>query len=481
MTENLKTGLRTIHGGELGETEIQVLEGVYRLKKVTEIAEKIGEPESTVYRYINGLSGRTENIPKKYHYENRYLERLPNSTDLPIKFRLTSTGLRVIADYDIPTSSENVEEKVVTDSGESAEGDWEIRPHYITAKFLIRDSPDGWGRDAQFLDEEVEWEERVIKELPDGSVTEGRAIFYEGHRIELYERSVVVRWDFPGQVESPKVFWRRHREKMGDVVAFLESRFGIKLRSRPENREASISTQHWAHLDDIFAQMVVGNKEKWGDSEEGVLWMVRNERDEPVALVDTSPSDIDGEDGDVELEWVHPQEGKNHMDNVKDLLRWGSYYEITPKDFRDLKWLRENVDMFDSILDRLEELDGVKERLEELGDRVTENRQGLEEVASVVVDGFQEQREKIEGNRNQVRYLGRAVGGLQESVRSQGSSLEVQEVMMEQHEERLENHMEFMKEIHRKTLSYQLARILESFKDSVSSAVGKVREVFSWK
>jgi len=389
--QNLTTELTISPSGEdLSSTQHQVLQKVFDRTPVDDIADKFDVGTKTVYRILDGLKGEKKDVPKKYQVDKAYLKKVRGTS---LNYALNERGLRVLASRDPPSKSDNGgrDSEVTTrgkvdldeDLDSEAKVDWEIRPHYLVSKHELKRSPEGWGVESWFIDRSKVGQdvEVVEKQLPDGSTVEGRRVFYEGHKVELYENTVVVRLDFPEQRDPAKEAWGKYRRKLDEVVAWIEERFPLQVRSSPVNVEASISCQHWAHLENSFAEYVVD--EGISDSGEGVLFMVRNRRGEPMAVVDCST-------GRPEFEWIHEREAAHHLDNMKDLIMWGSYYEITPEDFSSLAWLRENVEMFEEVADRFVELGEVEDRQqsivgvqEDVSQRAADVDKVMEEVAGL--------------------------------------------------------------------------------------------------
>lgn len=391
----------------LSEDDFSVLKWIYERRSVDYMASKLDTKSRNVRRRINGLCGRTDGIPKKYHKENQFVQRLPRKYSGAIRFQLNWRGLEVISD-DIPhkNDSDNEEEDLELPDGNKSDQGERVRPHWLLSKHEIRDSPSGWGEELKVDEKRQVYTERQFKELPDGSEEEFITTYYDGYEVQLYRETVVVRVDFPESSFRPEVLWRKYRSRVREILSFVEDKFGLELVSRPEHVEACMRGQHWAEVDNLFADWLWSNRDDVGDDRDGLQFHVYDEEGDQMALVDASH-------GEPEFEWVHTQEAKAHMSNMKDLIMWGGYYEITPKDFKSLAWLRQNKAVFENVLDRLDDLEGLESRLEELEGELDLTRSQVEGL----VVSVRQVRSRIEGLESEVEDLGL-------SVKTQGSQIE---------------------------------------------------------
>ena len=346
----------------LDEDDFQVLQWINERKSIDYMALKLDTNSRNVRRRINGLCGRKEGIPNKYHKENQFVKKLPPKYSGAIKYQLNWRGLEVISD-DLPHKNVSKEDKIDLDPREPNKSDQgeKVRPHWLLSKHQIRDSPSGWGKELKVDEKRQVYTERQFKEMPDGSSEEYITTYYDGYEVQLYRETVVVRVDFPESRFRPEILWRKYRSRVREILGVVEDKFGLELISRPEHIEACMRGQHWAEVDNLFADWLWSNRDDVGDDREGLQFHVYDEEGDQMALVDASH-------GDPEFEWVHTQEAKAHMSNMKDLIMWGGYYEITPSDFKSLAWLRQNKGLFENVLDRLQDLEGLESRLDEVRD-----------------------------------------------------------------------------------------------------------------
>lgn len=342
---------------ELNQTQVDALTLIHERHGIDDITSDLNVSESKAYNILDGLKGDKEGIPKKWHVEKKYLEKIPRPFSAGTRYRLTPLSLQLISD-DLPTKSRSRPEELPDSNKESSQG--RIRPHYLLSKHDIRrgESEETW-----FLDYVDSSTDREYKQMPDGSIEEFTTVYYEGYEVEVFKKTVNIRIDFPSRKWSPNRLWRRYREKLQEVIQHVEDRFEIQLKSRPEHIDACMRGQHWAEVDSVFADWVWENRDEVQDDKDGVVFHVYDEDEDLMALVDAS-------DGEPEFEWVHGQEARNHVSNMKDLIMWAGYYEITPKDFKSLKWLRENKGLFENVLSRLSDLEGLADGLEEVGERM---------------------------------------------------------------------------------------------------------------
>jgi predicted nucleic acid-binding Zn-ribbon protein len=404
----------------LSEEDLSVLEWIHNRKSVDYMASKLDTKSRNVRRRINGLCGKTDEIPKKYHKQNKFVKKLPRKFSGAIRFQLNWRGLEVISD-DLPHKNDtegNSESVSLPEGNKSGQGE-RVRPHWLLSKHQIRGSPDGWGEELKVDERRQVYTERQFKELPDGSEEEFITTYYDGYEVQLYRETVVVRVDFPESRFRPEVLWRKYRSRVREILSFVEDKFGLELISRPEHIEACMRGQHWAEVDNLFADWLWSNRDEVGDDREGLQFHVYDEDGDQMALVDASH-------GDPEFEWVHTQEAKAHMSNMKDLIMWGGYYEITPKDFKSLAWLRKNKDLFENVLDRLDDLEGVQERLDEL-------KSDLDLT-----------RSQVEGLTVSIRQVRSRLDDLEDSVGSLGSEVDDLGLSVKVHEDQLQGLMDQM-------------------------------------
>lgn len=386
---------------ELDETQVKTLIFVHDRKPVKVIQERLDVSQRKVYHILDGLLGKKQGVPPKWHCEENYLEKIPRKYSAELRYKLSDLGLQLVSN-DIPTKNYNQveEEKELPESNKDISGD-KIRPHWLLSKHEIRNKTNSVSGDAWFVDKELTFDDVDVKEMPDGSVEEFRVVYYDNFKAEIYKNTVNIRIDFPEKKWSPERLWIKYRRKVREIVNHIEHRFPIQLTSKPEHIEACMRGQHWANVDSTFANWLWDNKDEVGDDKQGIQFHVYDQDEELMALVDASH-------GSPEFEWVHGQEAKNHMSNMKDLIMWGGYYEITPQDFKSLAWMRENKELFENILDRLSILEELESRLDELSEEMDLTRsqvdgltQGIRKVRSRV-DQVEEDVENLSVKVSQV-------------------------------------------------------------------------------
>jgi predicted nucleic acid-binding Zn-ribbon protein len=399
---------------KLSEEDFYVLKWIYERRSVDYMASKLDTKSRNVRRRINGLCGRTEGIPNKYHKENQFVQRLPRKYSGAIRFQLNWRGLEVISD-DIPSRNDsNEEDDVSLPEGNKSDQGERVRPHWLLSKHQIRDSPGGWGEELKVDEKRQVYTERQFKEMPDGSSEEYITTYYDGYEVQIYRETVVVRVDFPESRFRPEILWRKYRSRVREILSFVEDKFGLELISRPEHIEACMRGQHWAEVDNLFADWLWSNRDEVGDDRDGLQFHVYDEEGDQMALVDCSH-------GEPEFEWVHNQEAKAHMSNMKDLIMWGGYYEITPSDFKSLAWLRQNKDIFENVLDRLQDLEGLESRLDEVRDDLDLTRSQVEGL-TVSIRQVRSRLDDLEGEVEDlglsVKTHGSQISGLSEQMQN---------------------------------------------------------------
>lgn len=422
----------------LSEDDFHVIQWINERKSIDYMASKLDTNSRNVRRRINGLCGRKESIPKKYHKENSFVKRLPQKYSGAIKYQLNWRGLEVISD-DLPHKNGKDSDEIDLDPREPNKSDMgeKVRPHWLLSKHEIRDKPKGWGDEMQVDEKRQVYSERNFKELPDGSSEEYITTYYDGYEVQLYRNTVVVRVDFPESRFRPEILWRKYRSRVSEILGFVEDKFGLELVSRPEHIEACMRGQHWAEVDNLFADWLWENRDEVGDDREGLQFHVYDEEGDQMALVDASH-------GEPEFEWVHTQEAKNHMSNMKDLIMWGGYYEITPKDFKSLAWLRKNKDLFDSVLDRLGDLEELESRLSEVSSELDLTRSQVEGLSV----GIRQVRSRLDDHDEKIEKLRDMIGSTGEEVKDLGLSVKSHESQISGLSEQMQNNRdEFYQEL----------------------------------
>lgn len=396
MSKHLTNSQLQAHN--LDESDLKVLNWINDRKPVSYMADQLDEKDRTTRRRIEGLMGRTEGIPKKYHKQDAFVRRLSQRYSGALKYQLNWRGMEVISD-DLPNKNDidDNEEISLPDDNKSSKGE-RVRPHWLLSKHSIRSKPGSWDDEFVIDDKKQIYTERNYKELPDGSVEEHLTTYYDGYEIQIFKDTVNVRVDFPESSFTPQRLWRKYRSRVKEILGFVEDRFGIQLVSRPENVECCMRGQHWADVSSVFADWV-WEDEDLQDDQDGVLFHVYDEDEDLMALVDASK-------GEPEFEFVHTQEAVNHLSNMKDLIRWGGYYEITPKDFKSLAWLRENKVLFENVVGRLDDVDELDSRLDDIRSEL--------DLA----------RDQVEGVILSVRELRSKTGVLEEDVSGLSSEVE---------------------------------------------------------
>jgi uncharacterized protein YoxC len=422
----------------LDEDDFQVLQWINERKSIDYMASKLDTNSRNIRRRINGLCGRTESIPKKYHKENSFVKRLPQKYSGAIKYQLNWRGLEVVSD-DLPHKNGKDEEKIDLDPREPNKSDQgeKVRPHWLLSKHQIRDSTSGWGEELKVDEKRQVYTERQFKEMPDGSSEEYITTYYDGYEVQLYRETVVVRVDFPESRFRPEILWRKYRSRVREILSFVEDKFGLELISRPEHIEACMRGQHWAEVDNMFADWLWSNRDDVGDDREGLQFHVYDEEGDQMALVDASH-------GDPEFEWVHTQEAKAHMSNMKDLIMWGGYYEITPSDFKSLAWLRQNKGLFENVLDRLQDLEGLESRLDEVRDDLDLTRSQVEGLTVSI----RQVRSRLDDHDEKIEKLREMIGSNEDEVEDLGLSVKTHESQISGLSEQMQsNRDEFYQEL----------------------------------
>lgn len=358
----------------------------------------------TVRRALKGLSGQKQNVPKKYHTEQRYLKPISEHPDNAVNYALTDEGRAVIRGSDIPLNLSMVSDSGSLGRGFAVSGDsGGVRPHKCWSREEVKrgegDAAGGlsWDdRRAVLAEKDIHWEE-VSKELPHREQSEvGELVHHGSVRLILFENSVLVRFSLPesdgGIFEVLDEWWETRRE----ALDWLESVFPVSVRSAPLDVSMPLSTQEWGDVRNEFAEWIEGNPEFQDDSPNS-LFEVKNDRGERLFHVDTSPSDELGNDI-AEGEFPHSQFGAGHITNMKQAVKWLATLGVKPQDFTAAQWTRRNQ----SELEKVVELDA-----EDLVDRVD----GLE----VSVDGLQEYVDSLESQLTRVEGM---VEGVSEGVQS---------------------------------------------------------------
>jgi uncharacterized protein YoxC len=347
-------------------------------------------------------------------------------------------GLEVVSD-DLPHKNGKDEEKIDLDPREPNKSDQgeKVRPHWLLSKHQIRDSTSGWGEELKVDEKRQVYTERQFKEMPDGSSEEYITTYYDGYEVQLYRETVVVRVDFPESRFRPEILWRKYRSRVREILSFVEDKFGLELISRPEHIEACMRGQHWAEVDNMFADWLWSNRDDVGDDREGLQFHVYDDEGDQMALVDASH-------GDPEFEWVHTQEAKAHMSNMKDLIMWGGYYEITPSDFKSLAWLRQNKGLFENVLDRLQDLEGLESRLDEVRDDLDLTRSQVEGLTVSI----RQVRSRLDDHDEKIEKLREMIGSNEDEVEDLGLSVKTHESQISGLSEQMQsNRDEFYQEL----------------------------------
>jgi archaellum component FlaC len=343
----------------------------------------------TVRRALKGLSGQKQGVPKKYHFEQRFLKPIEEHPDNAVNYALTDDGRAVVREVDVPLNLSMVSSDL---GGFDQVGQSDIRPHKCWWREEVQ-RMDGeacgdlsWGDRRVVLAEKDINYETVEKELPHREQSEvGELVHYKSVRLILFENSVLVRYSLPSSdrdvFEVLDEWWSTRNE----AVDWLESVFPVKVRSSPLDVSMPLSTQEWGDVRNSFAEWIEENPEFQDDSPNS-LFEVKNDEGERVFHVDTSPSDGLGNDM-AEGEFPHSQFGAGHITNMKQAVKWLACLGVKPQDFTAAQWTRDNRDELRKVV----ELDA--EELESRVDDVEDSVDGLESD----VDSLESQVTRLEG------------------------------------------------------------------------------------
>jgi len=183
---------------ELNEVQIKCILYVKNRKKIDTIKEKLDVSERKVYHILDGLLGKKQGVPPKWHCEEIYLEKIHRKYSANIHYKLSDLSYQLVSN-DIPTKDYKSDEESsysLPESNKSDQGE-KVRPHWLLSKHQIRDSPSGWGEELKVDEKRQVYTERQFKEMPDGSSEEYITTYYDGYEVQLYRETVVVRVDFP--------------------------------------------------------------------------------------------------------------------------------------------------------------------------------------------------------------------------------------------------------------------------------------------
>lgn len=395
--ENLRMELRNPHLLDpLSTDQENLLKMIKNRRRVEEISEELEVGEDTVYRMLRGLFGEKQGIPNKYRVENPYLKIADVPGKWTTKYELNHRGWQVVAEDGVMHNSENRE----LSEGSKKTDDVVYRPHFLRSRHKIKRKNDSfWGSDAWFY----KLTQEDYAETEDGN---GVRIYWNGFQAEVYRKNIVIRIDFPKTEKSLEAIIQEYKELREQFIDKILNRFNtredkrwsIQIRSEPEMVDVGMdSNQEWAELENAFADMIYDNPELQDDVH-GSLFQVFDQRNELIATIDCSTDDRDGNPA-PEFEYVHGQEARNHIKNMKDLITWGAYYEITPKDFRDLQWLRENIPVYEKVFERLGILDELEDRVSDL-ERVQSE---IQDDVVTVAEEVSRNRDMIEQNNGEIR------------------------------------------------------------------------------
>ncbi|WP_313694187.1 hypothetical protein [Halorarum halobium] len=359
----------------------------------------------TVRRALKGLSGQKQNVPKKYHSEQRFLKPIQEHPDNAVNYALTDEGRAVVREVDVPLNLSTVGDDV---GGFGEVESPEVRPHKCWWREEVRrkegDAPGDldWGdRKAILAEKDIGWES-VEKELPHREQSErGQLVHFKSVRLILFENSVLVRYSLPSSERDVfdvlDEWWNTRQE----AVDWLESVFPVKVRSSPLDVSMPLSTQEWGDVRNEFAEWIQENPEFQDDSPNS-LFEVKNDEGERVFHVDTSPEDGLGNDV-AEGEFPHSQFGAGHITNMKQAVKWLACLGVKPQDFTAAQWTRSNRDELQKVVELdAEELESRVEDVEDSVDGLQDDISSLESQVTRldgkvdgVSEGLQQNREWI--------------------------------------------------------------------------------------
>ena len=393
QVQEMTTEMTTAHVVEpLNDAQIRTLELVKDQADHNRLMDELECSSKKVYRILKGLYGNIQGVPTKWQVENPYLKLRDEPEKASLKYELNSRGWKALfVEGSLSENDNNQVSEEIESSDGSVPGEVMLRPHYLRSKHMIRRT--GGGDDSWFVELSKHFDS-----TEDGS---GFCVYWREFRAEVYRGSIQIRLDMPMERVTVEEMFSDYLELRDRFISHVVQRLngikegiGIQVRSNPELVEASVLTQEWAEFDSAFANWFYDNREELQSdgSSFGGLFEVRNERGDRIAHIDCS-------EGVPEFEWVDSQEAKNHLQNMKDLVRWGASQEITPQDFSNLSWLRENFEFFNSFYDRLSEQDEIQDRLDDLEKKMALHDGKIEAHSKRLkqVDGkIGEQDERIE-------------------------------------------------------------------------------------
>lgn len=396
----------------LEDEQIQILDCVRERKNHEQILEGVDVSQGTLYSILDGLYGKKQGVPKKWRVDKPLLKLVSDNSQNSIKYELNHRGWKVL----FATGSLSKSCNEGSEDQSRPEQDGLLRPHYLRSKHLVKGVGCGEDRDSWFV--------RLRSFFPETEDGSGVEVYWNDMRAEVYRDSVQLRIDMEMDRCSVEEMFSRYMERRDKFLRHVEDRLqsvcGVRINvvSEPELVDCSMVTQEWALVENSFAEYVDENRELFeGERSPGNLFEVSDEKGDTIATVDCST-------GVPEFEWVDSQEAKNHVQNMEDLILWGATNEITPKDFRNLAWLRDNFDTFDTIYDRLLEFDSFQEEVESLGRRVGVVEDQVEALAGqqqrnreLIVDSVSEQNDKIRDAVERVEGVQNQLNNTKEDVK----------------------------------------------------------------
>lgn len=406
MDQKITTEITTSHLLDaLNDTQLETLDMVRQQYNADRIREELDVSTKKTYQILKGLYGNVNGVPAKWQVEKPFLKLRENPKKASLKYELNSRGWKALFASGSISEKENNQD---SEQSRDVPGEVMLRPHYLRSKHFINRT--GGNDDSWFVELK-----KHFSDTEDGS---GFKLFWSENRAEVYRNSIQLRIDLSMEKCSVEEMFNRYLEERNRFISHVEKRLNglredisVQVRSNPELVEASMLTQEWAEFDSAFANWYMDNRDEFQEEDGyGGQFIVRNERDERIATVDCSC-------GRPEFEYVDSQEAKNHLQNMKDLVLWGASQEITPADFSNLSWLRENMEFFESFYDRVIQLDEVEEALSELEEMV--------DVHSEQIDGLSS---RVDGNEESIE-------GLERSVDVHGSQIDAHGEQMQRHRE----------------------------------------------
>jgi hypothetical protein len=483
--------------------------------------------EDTIRNVLNGLCGQKQNVPKKYHCENSYLKKLSFHPDNAINYRLTEDGRRLLSQHDTPlnlrvlTGGSNGLEDRDVDFGFDAElSQGEVRPHKCwwreeISEFDANDSRVEWsGRRAVLAEKDIDFEV-VEKEVPDKEQSvRGERLWYQGRKIILFRNSVLIKYDLErsrnGIFEVLDEWWTARTE----AVEWIESTFGVRLRSTPLDISMPLSCSEWGDVRNSFAEWIRENP-VFQDGSANSLFEVMGDDGTRIFHVDTSPTDSQG-NSVAEGEFPDSQFGAEHIVNMKQAVKWLATLEVTPADFSAAVWTRNHRDELekavefdqDQLNDLGEQVELNRELIEDTGEQVESNRDGIEGIRdelmrlggraediddelSVVEDEVRDNRdrlqdfvERLDGSREEVHEVrssmdqlrGRVVNvsGVVQANRERGIARGERLRLVEQSQDVVRQELVQTNELLQKIYEEQQKSVWEKMKEAVSNTVDAV-------